>query len=527
MKRTYPVSACGILLCALFSLSENRSDAQALYHFPQPGMVQTEVYHKDWTMNFQPVNASFIYQNDTVVGPYTYSKFSSLPVGSSNPFYMYYDNGKVYMDYNTPSPTNPTGGVLLYDFAMNVGDSIQLSAFSYFGYYTVDSVSALLLPNGQTRKYMELKKGTSRLKWIDCVGDIEHGFFYGSDFEGGYGEFVCQHDSSGSVYSKPNSSFVCNENQPYTSSGTFTCNNFSYNVLITPSVSCFCSGSVQVSGLTGGTPNYALQWSTGQTGMNLSNVCAGNYTVDIADGAGNTCAMSFYVPVTSMSVTSSYTVTDSCNGVATACVNVNGGTSPYVYVWSPAGGPGACTQNLVGGSYTVCVTDANGCTSCRTITIPLTPLYVNQAHTQPTCPTCCNGNITVTPQNGHAPYTITTIPAQWPSAGNFCNGTYQYCVTDAWGCTWCDSVTLAGPTSVTDVTGAAPWALYPNPANAELRITDADARGETAELFDMRGQLIGRYAVTDAETRIAIGGVSPGLYVVRYRGSVRRFEVVR
>ena len=53
----------------------------------------------------------------------------------------------------------------------------------------------------------------------------------------------------------------------------------------------------------------------------------------------------------------------SCNGNSdgSASVIVNGGTPPYSYNWSPAGGSSMSATNLAAGNYTVTVTDAHGC----------------------------------------------------------------------------------------------------------------------------------------------------------------------
>lgn len=43
-----------------------------------------------------------------------------------------------------------------------------------------------------------------------------------------------------------------------------------------------------------------------------------------------------------------------------------GGTAPYSYSWSPSGQTTQSATGLLPGVYTVCITDANGCTSCAT-----------------------------------------------------------------------------------------------------------------------------------------------------------------
>lgn len=67
---------------------------------------------------------------------------------------------------------------------------------------------------------------------------------------------------------------------------------------------------------------------------------------------------------------SSQSAAASCASCAdgSATANVSGGTAPYTYTWST----GATTQtitNLMPGTYAVCVSDANGCTACDSVTV--------------------------------------------------------------------------------------------------------------------------------------------------------------
>ncbi|MEN9907421.1 MAG: hypothetical protein RLZZ540_562, partial [Bacteroidota bacterium] len=61
----------------------------------------------------------------------------------------------------------------------------------------------------------------------------------------------------------------------------------------------------------------------------------------------------------------------SCNGGTngSASVSPSGGTPGYTYSWSPSGGTAATATGLAAGSYTVTVTDANGCTATRNYTV--------------------------------------------------------------------------------------------------------------------------------------------------------------
>ncbi|MBL0051227.1 MAG: hypothetical protein IPP29_06725 [Bacteroidetes bacterium] len=86
------------------------------------------------------------------------------------------------------------------------------------------------------------------------------------------------------------------------------------------------------------------------------------------------------------------TVTNvNCNGNNNGAININiaGGTTPYTYAWSN----GATTQNITNlapNTYTVTVTDANGCTAT-----------ISQAITQPNSLALAIGTVTNVNCNGN------------------------------------------------------------------------------------------------------------------------------
>ncbi|MGO4711010.1 SprB repeat-containing protein, partial [Chryseobacterium sp. 2TAF14] len=100
----------------------------------------------------------------------------------------------------------------------------------------------------------------------------------------------------------------------------------------------------------------------------------------------------------------------SCNGGSngSAGIVVTGGTAPYTYSWSPSGGTAATATGLSAGSYTVLVTDANGCTISRTVTItqPATAVSGTTVVTNIACNGASTGAINLTPSGGTAPYTF-------------------------------------------------------------------------------------------------------------------------
>src|SRR5690606_39382556 len=86
-------------------------------------------------------------------------------------------------------------------------------------------------------------------------------------------------------------------------------------------------------------------------------------------------------------------------------VTASGGTEPYTYLWSN----GATTQSiteLAAGSYTVTVTDANGCTAEGTYTVGTEEVTITIAETVVDATRVAEtGSISVTASGGTEPYT--------------------------------------------------------------------------------------------------------------------------
>ena len=203
------------------------------------------------------------------------------------------------------------------------------------------------------------------------------------------------------------------------------------------------NGSINLN-VSGGTAPYSYNWSNGATTQNISNVPAGNYSVTVTDNKGCTQAVSAVTisqPSAALSATVGAVTNVSCHGDATGDINltVNGGTSPYTYVWSN----GANTQdlnNVASGTYTVTVTDANGCTDVMasiTISQPSAALNGNATTTQNvSCSSGANGAISLTVNGGTSPYSYS-----WSNGTTTQNisglyaGNYVVTITDANGCT--------------------------------------------------------------------------------------------
>ncbi|MBL0308190.1 MAG: gliding motility-associated C-terminal domain-containing protein [Bacteroidetes bacterium] len=137
-----------------------------------------------------------------------------------------------------------------------------------------------------------------------------------------------------------------------------------------------------------------------------------------------------------------------CTGGPTGSVftTVTGGNGPYSYWWG-SGVVAPNRMNVNSGTYTVTVTDANGCSSTASATIvTYTALSLFTSKTDNVCFGVNAGTIDAVVNNGWAPYSYlwsngsTTQNVQSLSAGS-----YNVTVTDNHGCTITKSATITQP----------------------------------------------------------------------------------
>ncbi|MBK9337635.1 MAG: SprB repeat-containing protein [Lewinellaceae bacterium] len=141
-----------------------------------------------------------------------------------------------------------------------------------------------------------------------------------------------------------------------------------------------------------------------------------------------------------------------CPGGADGAVTATalGGTPPYSYLWSN-GQTTNSADNLVAGTYTVTVTDVNGCsaTASASVTQPDT-MTITPTITNADCPGATNGAVAVAVTGGTSPYTYLWSNGQTTnSIGNLAAGTYTVTVTDASGCPVTTSAIVANLTILT------------------------------------------------------------------------------
>ncbi|WP_306565492.1 T9SS type A sorting domain-containing protein [Flavobacterium lindanitolerans] len=233
---------------------------------------------------------------------------------------------------------------------------------------------------------------------------------------------------------------------------------------VVTNVACF-GGSTGAINLTptGGVPPYTYNWVGGITTEDRSGLAAGTYSVTITDANGCTGTVSgIAVTQPTAALDGTAIKTDvSCNGGSngTATVSVNGGTPPYTYSWAPSGGTNAMATGLAANTYTVTVTDNNGCQITRTATVnqPATALSAatGGGKTNVSCNGGSNGTATVAPTGGTPPYSYSWAPSGGTNATatGLAVGSYTVTVTDFNGCQATRTYTITQPTALSAATG--------------------------------------------------------------------------
>ena len=221
------------------------------------------------------------------------------------------------------------------------------------------------------------------------------------------------------------------------------------------------NGSAMVTGGGGASP-YTYLWNpSAQTNQTATGLSAGTYTVTVKDanGCSNTATVTITQP-TILAATAVPTNILCFGGTGTITGNATGGTVPYNYIWTPGGNTNAIASNLSAGSYTLSVTDANGCTTSVStiITQPAAALAVTVTGPSMIC-IGSSGTLTATATGGTIPYayawssgitSITSTASVTPAISQ----NYTVTITDANGCTASGQVAVTlGPTLGASISG--------------------------------------------------------------------------
>lgn len=220
-------------------------------------------------------------------------------------------------------------------------------------------------------------------------------------------------------------------------------------------VSCYDGndGTITVN-VSGGNLPYNYMWMPGnQTTATAQNLSVGTYSVTVTDSknCSNTAPANIIQPP---AVNLNPTITNVvCSGGSTGSIVLNptGGEIPFSYLWTPGGETNSSIQNLPLGTYSVAVTDGNGCQTSANYTITQQPVSITLTPTPVSCYGGTNGSITALVSGGTPNYSYSWTPggATTNAITNLLSGTYTLSITDSKGCNAQESVSVAQPDTIT------------------------------------------------------------------------------
>ncbi len=230
--------------------------------------------------------------------------------------------------------------------------------------------------------------------------------------------------------------------------------NITQPAILTSSVTTLptiCSGAVgsATAIVSGGTQPYTYTWSasTVQTTNSAHNLAQGQYTVSITDAHNCTTSSVAIIAVSNPTLQIATSVVNSICGGPSGKANVltvMPSAPPYTYLWSQGNQTTQSINNLYPGTYSVSITDNNGCSGSTTTTVSTNNFFQIQISTVPDYCAKSIGSATATPHaNPPYQYQWNTVPTQTTQTINsLSSGNYTVVVTDGYNSSCKDSVVV-------------------------------------------------------------------------------------
>ena len=218
---------------------------------------------------------------------------------------------------------------------------------------------------------------------------------------------------------------------------------------VTTAPTCaIATGIVTVTAPLGASIQYSVGGSY-QTALEFSGLAPGTYLVTAQDVQNGCTSPATTVVLDSLpTLLIGETISDVVCGISAGAISlvVTGGTAPYTYSWTPAGNTGAAISNLAAGTYSVSITDAEGCeaeSSFDVDTIGSLAITV----TPPTATITLGDTIGLSASgapsfvwspNESLSCTVCSAPLAWPQQTT----TYQIGASDSLGCRGFTTLTI-------------------------------------------------------------------------------------
>ena len=307
---------------------------------------------------------------------------------------------------------------------------------------------------------------------------------------------------------------------PFNIAGT---SSFDVMVMVMDDATCGENDGEAFVYISGGSGEYDINWSNGDSTMNAYNLGAGMHSVVVTDTISGCTMQQFFTISNTGGATVSGTISNvSCSGTNDGSISleVTGGVSPYIIEWSN-GETGNEIENLFSGSYDVTVTDAAGCMVMESYNLSSSSgLNADFSAENSSCG-MNDGSIITNVWGGTSPYSISwSTGSTSADLSSVTCGSYSCTITDAEGCQLTNIITVSDEGApVVEIDSVHPadcsgaGAIYVSVTGGSGSYTYSWSNGETTQ--DLIGFPSGNYIlnVTDggcmAFQAMEITGTSP------------------
>ncbi|MEL6922768.1 MAG: T9SS type A sorting domain-containing protein [Bacteroidota bacterium] len=355
---------------------------------------------------------------------------------------------------------NPSGA---YRFLWSDGQVTQTATGLCAGTYTVEITGA---DNCVSRKTIVVASPASLALAVNPVGESALGANDGSvtaNVSGGTGSYTYQWSNGQTTSSltglTPGSYGLtvtdangCSVTEAFIVE-PFVCPAAGISTQLEPTLcegECNGTATINVSGLA---DEFSVSWSNGETGVEATNLCAGVYNVSVTDAFN--CSVSTEVIIEEPERLSPNVTTTNESAVGandgTATASAAGGDGNYTFNWSN-GATGSSVDGLAPGTYSVEITDGNGCSTTQSFSIASVQCNSLEATVNAqdlSCFESCDGVASVSLSGQTGEWEVAWSNGQnGRNISGLCVGSYTATITDAVGCSIVRSLDISQPTAL-------------------------------------------------------------------------------
>ena len=362
----------------------------------------------------------------------------------------------------------------------------------------------------------------------------------GADFSVCSNELVTLTATGGSTYIWSGNvvngqSFQLNQTNTFTVTGTdvngcVNTDQITLNLLVAPTLSLgndttICrdlsplvlSPNVNQTGLT-------FLWNNGATQKDLNVLNSGLYFVTATNQAGCSDEDTIQVVINELPLVDLGQNLSVCSNEMPATLSVNSNSTQLTYLWSSSQTTQEIQANQAG-TYSVTVTDVNGCESTDQILVQtLVSPNVNAGNDLTVCATDFPVTINAT---GNGISIVWSNGATSPSTSVSTAGSYVVTTTAQNGCQNSDTVIVNSDPCSGVSENSINFTVYPNPSSDQLFIMNNHSLNANYRILSNSGQelLTGHLNSYSNETSVDVQSLSNGIYFIEING-VNAYQLI-